>query len=141
MVIKRVAMALTAILLLLTLAGCTGRTVVISWSPVPVVVKVGDETIEGTVTVRSSGSLSSLRIDSVLVETLDEDDEVTFTEKININRTIPIFVPIDVSERVTLKVTYDDVVNNNVRKVRITVSGSDPSVYEVEVQVMSNDPA
>jgi len=141
MVIKRVAMALTAILLLLTLAGCTGRTVVISWSPNPIVVNEGDTQIKGKVTIRTTGTLSSLRIDTVKAEVVDEDGNVdpdkTWTFKVN--RTLPIFVNIDITEEVTLNVSYDDVIDNDVSKVRITVTGSDPGVLEVKVNAQANN--
>ena len=38
------------IALVMLIAGCTGRSIVITWEPNPVVMYEGDEVIKGTVT-------------------------------------------------------------------------------------------
>ena len=132
---RRLAMALTAAVLVLALSGCTARLVLVSWSPNPVVLKPG-EWIKGTVTVQTTGVFGSIFIERVVVEALDEGDNVVDSEIFDINQSIPIFININESRDVEFdELTYDYVADEGVSKIRVTVTGSDPGVVEVEIKL------
>lgn len=131
--VKRFALSAIAIVLLLTLAGCTGRTLVISWDPNPVIVKKGATSITGTVTFQATGTFGSLRVDKVSVAAYDGGETLVDSWEYNANVTIPMFVSGKHAEKVTLNVGYDDVKNNGVEEVVISVTGSDPGTLKIKV--------
>ena len=133
--LRKLAVGIVAVLLVLVAAGCTGRSIVISWSPIPIVVKPGDMNIKGTVTIRATGTFGSLYIDTVSAVVFDEDGNPIeeYTQELKVNVTIPPFVGGTRSEDVTLNVTYDDIETRRIAKVVVQVTGSDPGKLEVDV--------
>lgn len=129
------ALFLSLIALVVLIAGCTGRSIVIKWDPNPVVMYEGDESIKGKVTIKAAGLLGSIYIDTISAVAYDTDGEeiVKVTEKVDI--TIPPFTSPQRSFDVTLKASYDDVIKGKgVAKVAISVSGDDPGVLTIEIR-------
>lgn len=135
--IRKAALGLVAVVLMVALTGCTGAVLVISWSPNPIVVGPTDQEIKGTVTLtKTGGVLGSLRVDKVTVTAFDADDDVHYHKTFTLNVTIPPFVGGSRSQDVTIPVTYDDIVNEGITRVVIDVTGSDPGTMEIEIQLL-----
>ena len=133
---KRIALVLLIAAIAAGASACTGRTIWIDWDPNPIVVKPGQEQVEGKLTIKVQGFLSSLHIDTISVVVYDKDGKAEELDSIEVDQTIPFFVPSFTHvETVTLPVSYEYVRELEVNKVQIVVTGDQQATAEVEIKL------
>ncbi len=134
---QRIALVLLIAAIAAGASACTGRTIWLEWNPNPIVMKPDQEKIEGRLTIKVQGFLSSFHIDTIFVEAFDEDGEAARElASIPVNRPIPFFVPsFTLTETVTLDVGYDAVKESRLGKIQIVVTGDQQAVAEVEIKL------
>lgn len=130
---KQVALLLLVAAIAVAASGCTGRTISITWEPNPVVLKPGQEAIEGKITVKTGGVLGSLYIDTIAVTAYGKDGDVVEQRKFEVKRSVPFVINVSHTEDVSIPVTYDEAEDLEVRKIEIVVTGDDPATVEIEV--------
>lgn len=127
-------------------AGCIGLELAVTFSPNPIVIRPGDTTIEGTLTIKLTG-LGTIRIDHIVVEALDAGGNVVvlngtqepIRQVLELGVTVPAF-GVERSETVSVDLGYDQIRDLGVRSVRISVLGSKSATLVINVDV-AEEPA
>jgi len=141
---KSLLFIIITLAVLLILSGCSNGNITLSLSPNPVIFNQDQTERELELTVSTEG-LGSLSLDNLIVEVIDQNDEVIFDEKKEIDLSSPLIVGgfsdsvtytldlkkvfdlSDYDEYLSFSELYSGLLQDKRHTLRITVTGSNNS--------------
>ncbi len=123
------------ILVMLMFAGCLGAGIAITITPNPIELTFGDDSTEVTINVRTQG-FGSLRIDSIIAELIDEDEQVVDSHETVLDLTLPVVPGLTHPEVIEIRLPeeyvypteeeYNKALLGKSFKVNVSITGSNP---------------
>lgn len=121
-------------------SGCLSPSIAITVTPNPLRIEPGSDSIQGEVSIKLSG-VGTVRVDKVIVSALDDQGKVAkdpitgddLIQEFVVNKTAPAF-GFNVTESFDVPVPSGLIAESSIAKIRIVVTGSQPTQLEVGVE-------